>query len=95
MSSGCDVGGDLSQMQGHRSGIAPRQDQSRGLAFLRADRTEDVGRGGSLILWGRRPGAAPRPTPGDLVLLSSSGLIGEPDLYVRTSDALLVRDSFQ
>jgi hypothetical protein len=32
-----------------RFGIAGRQDQSRALALFRADGTEDVGRGGTLI----------------------------------------------
>ena len=35
--------GDLSQMQGHRFCVAGRQNQSRALAFLRADGAENVG----------------------------------------------------
>ena len=49
MGSRCDGVGDFRQMQVHRLGIAGRQDQGRAFALLRADRAEDVGRGGALI----------------------------------------------
>ena len=48
------IGGDglgyLGKMQVHRVGVAEGQDQTRGLAFGRADRAEDVGRLGALIV---------------------------------------------
>ena len=82
---GMGVGGDrlgyLGEMQVHRRGVAEGQDQPRRLALGRADRTEDIGRLGPLIVRGRRPRAAQRPAPGDLVLLADPGLVGEPDLY--------------
>ena len=43
MSAGFDRVGDLGQMQAHRFCVAGGQNQSRALAFARADRTEDVG----------------------------------------------------
>jgi hypothetical protein len=43
----------------------------------------------------KRSGATPRRAPGDLVLLTHSGLIGEPDLYVSRLDPLLARDFTQ
>ena len=82
---GMGIGGDrlgyLGEMQVHRRDVAEGQDQTRGLAFGRTDGAEDVGRLGALIMRGRRPRAAPGPTPGDLVLLADPGLVGEPDLY--------------
>jgi hypothetical protein len=43
----------------------------------------------------RGPGAAQRPTTGDLVFLADSGLVAEPDLYVGGIEASLVRDRRQ
>ena len=87
--------GDLHEMQVHRLGIAGRQDQGRALALFRADGTEDVGRGGSLIT--RRTGtrAALRPAAGDLVLLTDASLVGEPDFYRVAVARLGTRDFFQ
>ena len=87
--------GDLHEMQVHRLGIAGGQDQSCALALFRADGTEDVGRGGSLIT--RRTGtrAALRPAAGDLVLLADPRLVGEPDLYGLRIDAVFAPDLFQ
>src|ERR1700681_4695684 len=53
--------GDLDEMQVHRLGIAGGQDQSCTLALFRADGTEDVGRGGSLITGRTGTRAALRP----------------------------------
>lgn len=82
---GMGIGGDglgyLGEMQIHRRGVAEGQDETRRLAFGRADRAEDVGRLGALIVRGRRPRTAQGPTPGDLVLLADPGLVLEPDLY--------------
>jgi hypothetical protein len=48
-----------------------------------------------LILRRGWPRPAPSPTPGDLVLLTNSGFVGEPDLYRSGLDALLARDFTQ
>jgi len=50
--------------------------------LLRADRPEDVGRGGALIVRRRGAGSALGAASGDLVLLADARLIGEPDIYV-------------
>ena len=76
----------------HRFGVAPRQDQARGLAVQRADGAEDVGGCRALVVRCGWTGAAPRPTPGDLVLLPDPGFIAKPDLYVGAANALLARD---
>ena len=90
MRSGGDP--DLGQLQAHRLRVAARQNKRRALAVLGTDRTEDVARGGSLVVRRRRAGAAPSPASGDLVLLPDLRLVGEPDLYVGGSDALVARD---
>src|ERR1700759_341274 len=76
-----DVERDLFQMQVHGVGVAERQDQPRRLALLRADRTEDVGGFGALIVRRRRARSSFRPSPRDLVLLPDPGLVLEPNLY--------------
>src|SRR4051794_4624727 len=83
---------DLGKGQVHGLGVAGGPDQGRALALSRTDRAEDVGRGGTLIVGRRRPGAAPRPAPGDLVLLADPRFVGEPELYPAWFDALLPRD---
>ena len=83
--------GYLGEVQVHRRGIAERQDEARRLALGRADRTEDVGGLGSLIMRGDRPCAAQGPASGDLVLLADPGLIPEPDLY-RLAGRFAARD---
>ncbi len=45
-----DVSGYLGQMLVHGMGIAPRHDESGGLAVFGADGTEDIGRVGSLAV---------------------------------------------
>jgi hypothetical protein len=68
-----DVGrsGDFGEMQAHRSGVAARHDKSGALALLVADRAENVGRGGALVLgrwfWGAE-GRAPRRTHRRVIL---------------------------
>src|SRR5680860_1161954 len=59
---------------------------------LRADGSEDVGRGGALVV--RRAGArsAPGPAAGDLVLLADARLVGEPDLYPGQGNAFVSRN---
>ena len=84
--------GDFNQVQAHRLGIAPGQNQTGAFALFGADGSEDIGRGGSLIERGNRPGPALGPTLGELVLLSDPGLVGEPGLYLIRADASLARD---
>ena len=92
---GRNVLGDFIEMQLHRLGVALRQNQADRVAFFRADRAEDVGRGGALVA--RRRGTRPTlcPTSGDLVLLADARLVGEPDLYGAGLDVLLAPDRFQ
>src|SRR4051812_23924427 len=52
---------DFRQVKVHRGRVAPRQHQGRALALLRADRPEDVGRTGSLVVRGARPGSPSGP----------------------------------
>jgi hypothetical protein len=87
--------GDLGEMQVHRLGIAGRQDQGRAFALLRADRAEDVGRGGALIPGCAGTGASLGPAAGDLVLLANTSLICKPDFYLVAVDRLLARDCIQ
>jgi len=68
-------------MQRHRGGVATRQDKTGAGSSCRADGTEDVGRTRPLIVRCRGSSPAPRPSPGDLVLLADPGLVLEPDLY--------------
>ena len=69
--AGRDQGGDFGQMQVHRVGVAAGHDESRALAVLGADRSEDIGGGGSLVFRGARARAALGPAAGDLVLLAA------------------------
>ncbi len=90
-----DILGDFVQMQLHRLGIALGQDQADRLALFRADRAEDVGRGGALVTRRGRTRSAFCPASGDLVLLVDAGLVGEPDFYDAGVDALFARDFLQ
>ena len=90
-----DGPGNLGEMQVYRLGIASRQDQSRALALLGADRAEDVGGGGALVTRSARAGAALGPAAGDLVLLADPSLVLEPNLYCLDVDRLLARDCVQ
>ena len=65
------------------------------LPSLGADRAEDVGRRGALVLRRGWPLAAPGPAPGDLVLLADAGFVGEPDFYGIAPEALCARDRVQ
>lgn len=76
-----DSCGDFFKMQGHRLGVARRQDEGCALAVLRTDRAENIRRSGSLIARRRGPRAAFRLTPGDLVLLADPCFVSKPDLY--------------
>jgi hypothetical protein len=82
-------------MQIHGLSVAPREDEAGGLSCPGADGAEDVGGGGALVAWGRRPAAAPGPAAGDLVLLADTCFVGEPDFDGISSDALFARDRLQ
>ena|SRR6478609_201489 len=90
-----DFPGDFGQVQVHRLGVAARQNERCALAFFRADGAEDIGRGGTLVTWRRWARSAPRPSPGDLVLLTDPRLVGEPDFYCGRIDALILGDLIQ
>src|SRR5512133_3508009 len=91
----CDCLGDFGQMQVHRFGVAGREDQSRALSLLRADGSEDVGRGGALIPRSAWASTALGPPAGDLVLLTNARFIREPNLYFPNIDCLFARDFIQ
>ena len=75
-------------MQGHRLGDAAWHDEAVPFAEGGADRTEDVGGGGALVLRRRRSRAALGPAAGVRVLLADPSLVGEPDLYRLAADGL-------
>src|ERR1700709_1461051 len=88
-------GRDLGQVQAHRLGVAPGQDQAGHSPGFGADGAEDVGGRRALVLRGRGPGAAPGPAPGNLVLLSDPGLVAEPNLCIVASDIRRAPDRVQ
>ena len=87
--------GDLHEMQVHRLGIAGGQDQSCTLAQFGADGPEDVGRGGSLITGRTGTRAALRPAAGNLVLLTDTRLVREPDFYLVAVERFLTGNCIQ
>src|ERR1017187_1682410 len=93
--SWCDRLGDFHEMQVHRFDIAEGQDQGGSLSLLRADGSEDVGRGGSLIPRSARASAALGPPAGDLVLLANARFIREPNLYFPDIDRFFAREFLQ
>ena len=95
MLAGRNLGRDLGQVQGHRLGVATGQDERCTFAVVRAYGSEDVGRGGALIVGSAGPRPASGPAPRELVLLADPGLVGEPEFYVADVDALLARDLCQ
>ena len=91
----CDCLGDFGQMQVHRFGVAGREDQSRALSLLRADGSEDVGRGGALIPRSAWASTALGPPAGDLILLADTSLVLEPNFYLTDVDRFFARDFIQ
>ena len=69
-----DLGGDFGQVQVHGFGVASGHDKGCTLAVLGADRAEDIGGGGSLILGNAWTRAALGRTAGDLVPLADARL---------------------
>ena len=78
MGSRLDVKRDLLEMQFHGLGVAKRQDETGRFAERGADRAEDIGRRGSLILQGEGARAALGPAPRDFVLLANACFVLEP-----------------
>ena len=78
-----------------RTVLQVRQDQCRALAFVRVDRTEDVGRGGALVTGRGRARAALCPPSDDLVLLTDTSLVLEPNFHLADVDRLFARDFIQ
>ncbi len=77
----CDHGADLEEMRLHRPGVAERHDETGAFALGRADRPEEIGPGGALVMRPPRPGSPSRPSPGELVLLADPRLVLPPELY--------------
>lgn len=82
VSAGRHFRGDFRHQQIHRRRVAPRQDQSRCFALVRAYRAKYICRGGALVVWCGWPASAPRSAPGDFVLLADPGFVLEPDFYI-------------
>jgi hypothetical protein len=90
-----DFGGDGGELEVHRLGVAPWQDQPDGFSLCRTDRTENIGRCGAEVPRSRGPRAASCPAAGDLVLLAEARFVPEPDFYLGDIDALLASDVCQ
>src|SRR3954465_6352922 len=93
MGVGGDLAADLAEVMVHRGGIADRHDQRRRFALRRADRTKQIGRGETEILWRHRPAAGLPPHPGQAVLLTDASLVLKPHLdshaaWLRRPDSL-------
>ena len=84
MRVGGDLAADLAEVMVHRGGIADRHDQRRRFALRRADRTKQIGRGETEILWRHRPAAGLPPHPGQAVLLTDASLVLKPHRDSRT-----------
>ena len=87
--AGSDGLADFLEMQVHRFGVAEGQNERRAFAVVGADRAENIGRGGALILRGRWPRSPLGPTARDLVLLTDARLVGKPDFQRGDADAFL------
>jgi hypothetical protein len=81
MSARIDGRADLLEVLGHSLGFAPRHDEAGALALGRADRPEDVGPFGSLIVRRSRARSAPCPASRDGVLLADPSFVLPPQLY--------------
>lgn len=68
------MAGDFGMILAHGVGYRTKWNESRRMAVLGADRTEDVGRGRALVLWRRGRRSALCPTAGDPILLTDPGL---------------------
>src|SRR5271168_3141400 len=70
---------DLLKVQRHSLGVAGREDEAGRLAERGTDGAENIGRGGSLVLQGKRPRAAFGPASRDLVFLTDAGFVLKPE----------------
>jgi hypothetical protein len=95
VTTGRDSGRDGGELEVHRLGVAPGQDQSYGLSFGRTDGAEDVGRGSAEVMGSRWPGAAPAQRRVILFFWPMRAFVSKPDFYVGSIDALLARDACQ
>src|SRR6185503_18000764 len=77
----CDSLRDLRQVQHHGVAVAPRQHEPGAGSTFWADRAEDIGRCGALIVRRRWSRTTLRPAARDLVLLADPGFVLKPDLY--------------
>ena len=81
MSTGSDSGCDFVEMKLHGFAVACRQYEGGAGSAFGADRTEQIGRLGALIMSGSGARARPGPAIGELVLLADAHLVLEPNLY--------------
>ena len=81
VSAGGDSCGDLVEMKLHGFGVAERENEGSAGSAFGADRTEQIGRLGALIMSGSGARARPGPAIGELVLLADAHLVLEPNLY--------------
>ena len=72
---------DLVEMKLHGFGVAERENEGSAGSAFGADRAEQIGRLGALIMNGAGTRAFPGPAIGELVLLADPHLVLEPDLY--------------
>src|SRR5205807_10055707 len=81
VSARSDFGCDLIEVKLHSFGVAGRQHEGGAGSAFGADRTEQIGRLGPLIVGGTGARAFHGPAVGQLVLLTHPHLILEPDFY--------------
>lgn len=81
MGARIDRRADLLEVLGHGLCVAPRHHEAGALALCRADRPEQIGPPGPLIVRRPRPGSSLRPTPGDGILLPDAGVVLPPQFY--------------
>ena len=72
---------DLIEMKLHGFGVAEGQNEGSAGSMFGADRAEQIGRLGALIMRGSGSRALPGPAISELVLLADPHLVLEPDLY--------------
>ena len=81
MRAGRNLGCDLIKMKLHGLAVAGWQHEGSSGPAFRADRTEQIGRLGTLIVDGARTCAFPGPAIGEFVLLADPHLVLAPHLY--------------
>lgn len=74
-------GANLDEMRLHRLRVTERHYQSGALALGGADRSKEMGPGSALVVRRARPGPAPRPSSGEIVLRADPCLVLPPELY--------------